>query len=107
MAARPGTVAWETAMKTTTRLKPPCKPSYEPAPLRAVVADVPVSRLADFRDLMAGEGWSVDLQRMCHDRLYAYERMALAHTSISDGLRRAAVTLFADYERLPAAGQVH
>jgi hypothetical protein len=60
-------------MKTTTRLKPPCQPSYEPAPLRAVVADVSGVRLSDFRDLMAGEGWAVDLARMCHDRLYAYE----------------------------------
>jgi hypothetical protein len=56
---------------------------------------------------MAGEGWAVDLARMCHDRLYAYERMAQAHTSASRRLRSAAVTLFADYERLPAAGQVH
>jgi hypothetical protein len=93
-------------MKTTTRLKPPCQPSYEPAPLRAVVADVSGVRLSDFRDLMAGEGWAVDLARMCHDRLYAYERMAQAHTSASRRLRSAAVTLFADYERLPA-GPVH
>jgi hypothetical protein len=100
-------MARESAMKTTTRLKPPCKPSYEPAPLQAVVADVPVARLAEFRELMAGEGWAVDLQRMCHDRLYAYERMAQAHTSASRRLRSAAVSLFADYERLPVAGQVH
>ena len=93
-------------MPSTTR-RPPCRPSYEPAPLHAVVADVPVSRLAAFRDLMAAEGWPVDLPRMCHDRLYAYERMALGHTSASRRLRAAAVTLFADYERLPVAGQVH
>lgn len=94
-------------MKTTTRLKPPCKPSNEPAPLRAAVADVPVARLTDFRDLMTMEGWAVDLARMCHDRIYAYERMAQAHTSASRRLRIAAVSLFADYERLPVAGQVH
>ncbi len=87
--------------------RPLPRPMDAPAPLCAVVADVPLSRLSDFRDLMAAEGWPVNVARMCHDRLYAYERMALAHTSASRRLRAAAVTLFADYERLPGDGSVH
>jgi hypothetical protein len=76
-------------------------------PARAAVAQVPASRLLDFGALMRDEGLSVDLDRMRRDRLYAYERMARAQGSANRRLRRAAETLFVDYEVRPADGAMH
>lgn len=73
--------------------------SFETAPLRPLVAEVPIDMLASFARLMTGEGWHVDLARMCLDRLYAYERIAQAHTSAQDKLRSVAVDMFAAYDR--------
>ncbi|MDP3084516.1 MAG: hypothetical protein Q8N44_12640 [Rubrivivax sp.] len=83
----------------TMMLLPLTRSAFEPAPLHAVIADVPVPMLAHFGRLMSGEGWHVDLARMCLDRLYAYERIAQAHTSARAPLRDAALDLFAAYDR--------
>jgi hypothetical protein len=69
--------------------------------------EVSVSRLSDFGALMRDAGLSVDLDRMRHDRLYAYERMARAQGSGNRRLRSAGATLFVDYERRRAGEPVH
>ena len=50
--------------------------------------------LQQFRHLMADQGHTVQLARMCFDRLYAYERIALAHASNDEPLRALALRLF-------------
>jgi hypothetical protein len=82
-------------------------------PLRDAVAAVvsvrslPIIAMASFRRLMAREGWFVDLARMCADRAYVYECLALAHTSAEARLRRVAFDLFASYERPLALTPLH
>jgi len=73
----------------------------------APVTPLPIIRMASFRRQMLREGWPVDLARMCVDSAYAYECLALAHTSADDRLRRAALELFADYDRNRGAGFLH
>ena len=82
--------------------RPPMSVRLEPAAPCVLVGRAPLSRLARFRRLMADDGWSVDLGRMCLDRRYALDLLATAHSSASDTLRELAVTLFADYEQTPA-----
>ncbi len=65
----------------------------------AAVLPMPLSALARFRRLMNYEGWDVDLPRMCIDTDYAYQCLALAHTSSDEQLRRAALSLFEAYDR--------
>jgi hypothetical protein len=77
----------------------------QPAP--AAVTPLPIIPMARFRRLMGYEGWAVDLARMCIDASYAYECLALAHTSDDAGLRRAALNLFAAYERNAAGQALH
>lgn len=77
----------------------------------AVLA-LPIIQMAAFRRRMAYEGWAVDIQRMCIDTDYAFQMLALAHTSSSAELRQAALALFAAYDRnahtpLPARHQMH
>ncbi|MFO1338167.1 MAG: hypothetical protein U1F53_08010 [Burkholderiaceae bacterium] len=50
--------------------------------------------LRQFRHLMADQGHTVQVARMCFDRLYAYERIALAHASSDEHLRTLALRLF-------------
>lgn len=50
--------------------------------------------LSRFKQLMRREGWPVQAARMIFDRLYAHERLAFAHTSASEELRRLALELF-------------
>jgi hypothetical protein len=71
-------------------------------PVTAALAPVlalPIIEMARFRRLMNYEGWEVDLPRMCIDTAYAYECLATAHTSSDERLRRAALQLFAAYDR--------
>lgn len=64
--------------------------------------DVPfgraASRLQLFHALMQVQGWHVDTQRMLYDRVYACERLALAHTCSDDALRALSVELFGQYQ---------
>lgn len=63
--------------------------SAAPSPL-----NVDLWTLARFKDLMAAEGWPVHAARMIFDRVYAHERLAFAHSSANDALRRLALDLF-------------
>jgi hypothetical protein len=78
-----------------------------PAAVLAPVVPLPIIPMARFRRLMLHEGWAVDLPRMCVDSAYAYDCLALAHTSSDEALRRAALDLFAAYDRNGEAGTVH
>jgi len=73
----------------------------------AAVKQLPVLKMARFRRLMRREGWSVDLARMCMDRGYVFECLALAHTSVCLKLRRAALDLFSTYDRHSLALALH
>lgn len=53
-----------------------------------------LQQLERFKTLMQGEGWPVHVARMLFDRLYAYDRIVLAHTSASYELRGLALDLF-------------
>jgi hypothetical protein len=63
-----------------------------------------VGALLRFKSMMAVEGQTVHLARLCYDKLYAYERIAAAHASSDDGLRRLALELFQIYHRRESAG---
>ena len=71
---------------------------------QAPVLPLPIIQMASFRRQMLREGWDIDLARMCIDRGYACECLALAHTSGDQRLRQAALSLFAAYDRNQAAG---
>jgi len=76
-----------------------------PRPARTMPgAELGMGALLRFKSMMATEGQVVHLARMCYDRLYAYERIALAHASGDDGLRRLALELFQIYHRRETAG---
>lgn len=57
-------------------------------------ARVDLWTLSRFKQLMAAEGWPVQAARMIFDRIYAHERLAFAHTSAREELRRLAMELF-------------
>jgi hypothetical protein len=81
-------------------------------PFDTAVLALPIVQMAAFRRRMAYEGWQVDIERMCIDTHYAFETLALAHTSSSAELRQAAMALFAAYDRnanmpVPPAHQLH
>ena len=63
-----------------------------------------VGALLRFKSMMAVEGHTVHLARLCYDKLYAYERIAAAHTSSDENLRRLALELFQIYHRRASAG---
>ena len=65
----------------------------------AAPEDPGMGALLRFRSLMALDGHPVQVARMCFDRAYAYERIALAHTSAHDPLRRVALELFQTFHR--------
>ena len=73
----------------------------------APVTPLPIIAMASFRRLMAYEGRSVDLARMCVDRQYAFDCLADAHSSSNERLRQAALALFATYDRNASAGLAH
>lgn len=66
-------------------------------PAGPACGELGMGALLHFRSLMALEGQSVQLARMAYDRLYAYERIAAAHASAHDPLRRVALELFQAY----------
>lgn len=75
-------------------------PAAVPLPARPVLADeISLADLSRFKGLMAAEGQTVHVARMCYDRPYAFERIAQAHASAHDPLRRQALTLFQAYHR--------
>lgn len=50
--------------------------------------------LQRFNRLMAAQGHPVQMTRMCFDRLYAYEQIALAHAGGDAALRDLALQMF-------------
>jgi hypothetical protein len=64
-----------------------------------------VGALLRFKSMMALEGQTVHLARLCYDKLYAYERIAAAHASSDENLRRLALELFQIYHRRESAGR--
>ena len=71
--------------------RPVCSPT--------LADDLGMGALLRFKAMMGAEGQSVHVARMCYDRLYAYERIACAHASARDTLRRLALELFQAYHR--------
>lgn len=71
------------------------------------VTPLPLHTLGRFSRLMQREGWPVDMARMCLDRRYAFERLALAHASACEPLRRMALDLFSTYDRNAEATVLH
>lgn len=67
--------------------------------------DIDMGALLRFKSLMALERQPVQVARMCYDRRYAYERMAVAHASAHDPLRRLALELFQAYHRRDVAAR--
>lgn len=65
-----------------------------PLPLGAAGSGAGMQVLQQFRELMAAQGHGVQVARMCFDRLYAYERIALAHAGSDPALRELALQLF-------------
>ena len=52
-----------------------------------------------FAQLMAQERIALQPTRMLYDRLYAFERLALAHAGASPALREMAMRLFNGYQK--------
>ena len=63
----------------------------------ALVEDL--TALGRFRSKMALLDMPVNVARMMYDRLYAFERIALAHSSADESLQRLALQLFAQYSK--------
>lgn len=69
-------------------------------PRRPVLAQgLAMADLLRFQALMAADGQSVQLARLCYDKPYALECIANGHASASDPLRRLALLLFQAYHR--------
>lgn len=60
----------------------------------ALLPPASLQALQQFRALMGAQGHGVQMARMCFDRLYAYERIALAHAGGDPALRELALQLF-------------
>lgn len=60
---------------------------------------VQLEQLERFKGLMAEQGWPVHVARMLFDRLYAFDRIVLAHTSADGPLRALALDLFRLYQQ--------
>ena len=63
-----------------------------------------IGALLRFKSMMAAEGQTVHLARLCYDKLYAYERIAAAHACSDEGLRHLALELFQIYHRRQSCG---
>jgi hypothetical protein len=59
--------------------------------------------LTRFRSKMAEQALPVNLARMVFDRAYAFEHLALAHSTADQGLKSLALRLFAQYTESRAA----
>jgi hypothetical protein len=55
--------------------------------------------LGCFRSKMAAQALPVNVARMMFDRPYAFDRIALGHSSSDEGLQRLALQLFAQYAK--------
>ncbi len=73
------------------------------APTLAAGRPVPLiddlKTLGRFRSKMAEQALPVNVARMMFDRPYAFDRIALGHSSSDDVLQRLALQLFAQYAK--------
>ena len=99
--AQPGPVKRDRALLPAGPLAPhPAAPrEARPLAVPAAADAVSLGALLRFKALMGREGLAVQVPRMCFDRLYAYECIALAHAGGQDALRRLALELFQAYHR--------
>lgn len=92
--------ASSTAVPTAEAGRPAPRAPRRLLPRRPVVAEgVTVRELLLFQALMAAEGHTVHVGRMCYDRPYAFECIASGHASGHDPLHRLSLLLFQAYER--------
>jgi hypothetical protein len=94
-------------MKMLATIRRPVSPSLANPALAGVAASLDpmelgfasgLALLSRFRALMQEEGQTVDTQRMLSDSRYAFEQLALAHTSTYEHLRLCAMQVFALYQ---------
>ena len=64
-----------------------------------VAGAVPLHELLELQTLLQGEGQGLQPTRMLYDRLYALDRLAVAHASANPKLREQAVRLFDRYQQ--------
>jgi hypothetical protein len=67
-----------------------------------LVADL--QTLGRFRARMANQGIAVNVGQMVFDKAYAFERIAMAHSTSDRGLQRMALRLFTKYSESTALG---
>ena len=80
-------------------LSQPANLSPGPAePGRVALID-DLKTLGRFRSKMAEQALVVNVARMMFDRPYAFERIALGHSSADESLQRLALQLFAQYAK--------
>ena len=109
----PYTLLKGTASAALPRLPPgPRRPAPSPGgPLQtdglqqACALDIEMGALLRFRSLMALDGETVQVARMCYDTDYAHDRIAQAHASGRDPLQRLALELFQAYHRRSELGR--
>ena len=78
-------------------------PADEPEAMSPFVPDI--GALLRFKSMMAVRGHPVALARMCQDVPYAFERIAQAHATGDETLRRLALELFQIFHRRADAGR--
>lgn len=83
-----------------TTLSPAVPVAGEHRPV-ALIEDL--KALGRFRSKMAQQALSVNVARMMYDKPYAFDRIALAHSSADASLQRLALQLFAHYSKDDAA----
>ncbi|MCR5883404.1 hypothetical protein LRS03_11255 [Rhizobacter sp. J219] len=83
-----------------TTLSPALPAAGEHRPV-ALIEDL--KALGRFRSKMAQQALSVNVARMMYDKPYAFDRIALAHSSADASLQRLALQLFAHYSKDDAA----
>lgn len=79
--------------------------AFELSPVNHAAGERPVALIDDlktlgrFRSKMAEQSLPVNVARMMFDRPYAFDRIALGHSSADEGLQRLALQLFAQYAK--------
>ena len=74
-------------------------PVNHPAGHRPVPLIDDLKTLGRFRSKMAEQDLPVNVARMMFDRPYAFDRIALGHSSSDESLQRLALQLFAQYAK--------
>jgi hypothetical protein len=74
-------------------------PAVQHAAGRPVALIEDLKALGRFRAKMGEQALAVNVARMMFDRPYAFDRIALAHSTADEGLQRLALQLFALYSK--------